>query len=544
MSQTKVELCEQILKEYYGDIVASVGIFLMKNKASTLGIIKQGTSLDQKQVKQALCSLIQQNIVTFSQSRSGAIEYTSLPDTVISRLRYPRYIHCAKMLFGDAAELLIEEMLLQGQTDLNSAVVKVTNKLNESLAASGSGMTEISQNLVKDKVTTLVKARLLRRCESVLRDKNNRVVAVQSSADPDVLFQLPSPQDFEATVGSKRHLPQSSEVSAKRVKLEPGIAVESQVAQPSHIEGPGLWCVNVHQFHHHFRDQAIIAAVARHIDQKAAEVVRTMLRLSETRTVPTSPESVALSFTEIYSALPKDKQIQKNTLDQYLKCLSENCPSFMTKVGESGGGVYQINFMKAIKEICVSQIETIVLERFGSKGLRMFRVLLADRQVEHKQVDERAMLPPKEAREILFKMFDENFITMTELSKTPDHVPARTFYFFNVNLIQVSRMLLEKCYMAAANVMIRRQKCISDNKRLLDKQDRVEAIIANLVAEGATEQKEEIEQMVTPSEKVQLQKVGEATKMLEQSTIQLDNTIFILESFLNYMMQPPPPPKR
>lgn len=57
-------------------------------------------------------------------------------------------------------------------------------------------MAEISQSLVKDKVTTLVKARLLRRCESVLRDKNNRVVAVQSSTDPDVLFRLPSPQDF------------------------------------------------------------------------------------------------------------------------------------------------------------------------------------------------------------------------------------------------------------------------------------------------------------------------------------------------------------
>lgn len=50
MSLAKVQLCEQILREYYGDIVASVGIFLMKNKASTLGIIKQGTSLDQKQV--------------------------------------------------------------------------------------------------------------------------------------------------------------------------------------------------------------------------------------------------------------------------------------------------------------------------------------------------------------------------------------------------------------------------------------------------------------------------------------------------------------
>ena len=32
-------------------------------------------------------------------------------------------------------------------------------------------------------------------------------------------------------------------------------------------EGPSYWCVNVHQFHHHFRDQAIIAAVAKIIDQ-------------------------------------------------------------------------------------------------------------------------------------------------------------------------------------------------------------------------------------------------------------------------------------
>lgn len=37
--------------------------------------------------------------------------------------------------------------------------------------------------------------------------------------------------------------------------------------------------------------------------QKAAEVVRAMLRLSETRTVPTSPESVHLSFTEVESQM-------------------------------------------------------------------------------------------------------------------------------------------------------------------------------------------------------------------------------------------------
>uniref|UniRef100_A0A0B7B400 DNA-directed RNA polymerase III subunit RPC3 n=1 Tax=Arion vulgaris TaxID=1028688 RepID=A0A0B7B400_9EUPU len=544
MSQVKVDLCKQILEQFYGNIVASVGVFLLKNKASTLGRITQHTSLEQKQVKQALCSLIQQNIVVFSQSRPGVIEYTPLPDAVAMRLRYPHYIHCAKMLFGDAAELLIEEMLLQSQTDLNSTIVKVTKKLNESLVSSGSGITEVSQNIVRDKVMTLIKARLIRRCESIDRDKDDKAVDIIATTDPESLFDLPSILELESAVGSKRHLPQNSEVSAKRVKLETGLSVISQTAQTGQNEGSVYWCVNVHQFHHHFRDQAIIAVVARHIDQQAAEVIRIMLRLSETRTVPTSPESVQLSLTEIFNAQPKDKNMQKNTMDQYLKCLSENCSSFVTKIGESGGGLYQINFMRAMKAICVSQIETIVLERFGSKGLRMFRVLLAEKQVEHKQVDERAMLPPKEAKEILFKMFNENFVTMTELSKTPDHVPARTLYFFNVNLIQVSRMLLEKCYKAAANVMIRRQKCMSDNKRLLDKQDRVEAIISNLVAEGAVEQKEEIEQMVTPSERAQLQKVGEATKMLELSEIQLDNTIFILETFLSYMVQPIPLSKK
>ncbi|GFR80561.1 DNA-directed RNA polymerase III subunit RPC3-like, partial [Elysia marginata] len=126
-----------------------------------------------------------------------------------------------------------------------------------------------------------------------------------------------------------------------------------------------------------------------------------------------------------------------------------------------------------------------------------------------------------------------------ELSKAPDHAPARTFYFFNVNLLEVSRMLLEKCYKAAANVMVRHQKCLSENKRLLDKQERVDAIISSLDAESAAEQKEEIEQMVTLSERKQLKKVGEASKTLETTELLLDHTIFILEAYINYTLKPP-----
>ena len=90
------------------------------------------------QVKQALCSLIQQNIVTFHQNNSGLIEYSGSADAILCRLRFPHYIHCAKTLFGDAAELLVEELLVQGRSTLGDAVNKTVYKLNESLAASGS----------------------------------------------------------------------------------------------------------------------------------------------------------------------------------------------------------------------------------------------------------------------------------------------------------------------------------------------------------------------------------------------------------------------
>ncbi|XP_005107758.2 DNA-directed RNA polymerase III subunit RPC3 [Aplysia californica] len=445
------------------------------------------------------------------------------------------------MLYGDAAELLVEELLLQGQSHLDTAVMKTTKKLNDSIVSSGASLPEISHNVIKEKVVTLVKARLIRRCEGVKKDENEKVVSLESHTDPNALFALPTAEDFRPATGSKRPQDAGPQGPAKRIKLESGAAVgTSDQEVPGTSSGPGYWCVNFHQFHHHFRDQAIIAAVSRNIDQRASEVMRTMLRLSETRTDPTFSESVHLSFTEISSAMPKDKAMNQQSLDQYLKCLSENCHNFVTRVGDSGGGMFQINYYKAIRALSVSLIESIVLERFGSKALRMFKVILAKRHVEQKQVEEHAMLPPKEAKELLYKMFAENYVSLTELSKTPDHAPARTFYLFNVNLIQVSRMILEKCYKAVANVMIRRDKCISENKRLLDKQERVEAIIASLDAEGAVEQKEEVEQMVTPSERAQLKKVGDASKTLEQSEIHLDHTIFLLETFLNYTLKPPP----
>ena len=58
-------------------------------------------------------------------------------DVIVQRIRYPKYIYCAKTLYGDAAELVTEELLQNGQVLMTQVVENVTNKLNEALTNAG-----------------------------------------------------------------------------------------------------------------------------------------------------------------------------------------------------------------------------------------------------------------------------------------------------------------------------------------------------------------------------------------------------------------------
>lgn len=48
-----------------------------------------------------------------------------------------------------------------------------------------------------------------------------------------------------------------------------------------------------------------------------------------------------------------------------------------------------------------------------------------------------AMLPAKDAREVLFKLLAAQFLHLQEVSKAADHAPYHTFYLFTVDLGQV-----------------------------------------------------------------------------------------------------------
>ncbi|XP_042295368.1 DNA-directed RNA polymerase III subunit RPC3 [Sceloporus undulatus] len=528
MTQAETQLSSLLLREHFGEIVETIGTHLIRTGGQPLRMIAHDAGMPLDQVRKALCVLIQHNMVTYRLQKRGLVEYEAQCSRVLRILRYPRYIYTAKTLYSDTGELIVEELLLNGQMTMSAVVKKVADRLTETMEE-GKTMdySEVSNTFVH-----LADTHFVQRCPSA--PENQEPSDGPRPPAPTLVFNEKDmyvvPKLTLTGKGKRRHSNNGGDEGgskAKRAKQE----ADSEEAPPD----DGIyWQVNIDRFHQHFRDQAIVSAVANRMDQTSSEIVRTMLRMSEVTTSSNAPYTQPLSSNEIFRSLPAGYNISKQILDQYLTLLADDPLQFVGKSGESGGGMYVINLHKALACLATATLESIVQERFGSRCARIFRLLLRKKHLEQKQIEDFAMIPAKEAKEMMYKMLSANIVALQEIPKTPDHAPSRTFYLYTVNTLASARMLLHRCYKSVANLIERRLHETKENRRLLEKSQRVEAILASMQATGAEEaQLQEIEEMITAPERLQLENLKRNVNKIDASENQVDETIFILESYVN-----------
>uniref|UniRef100_A0A3P9KIT3 DNA-directed RNA polymerase III subunit RPC3 n=1 Tax=Oryzias latipes TaxID=8090 RepID=A0A3P9KIT3_ORYLA len=543
MTAQEVRLCGLLLQEHFGEVVEKVGRNLLKSGTQNLRAIVHETGLSVDLVKKSLCVLMQHGACSFIQGRKGPgspTEYKAHCDRVLRILRYPRYIYTAKTLYGDTGELIIEELLQRGHMTMSNTVKTVADRLTQSMDE-GSSMDygEVSATFSK-----LVETHFLQRCPPAAAagagTTGSSQTANSTSAAP-ASSTAPTPESFpdcyrvpQVTLIGRSKRPLASEEgedqrNAKKAKMDP----------ETHGDEGIYWQVNFERFHQHFRDQTIISAVANKLDQTSSEIVRTMLRMSEVTTSSTAPCTKPLSANEIFRSLPATYNIPRHILDQYLTLLVDDPMEFVGKAGESGGGMYIVNLNQALANLARATLESIVQERFGSRSARIFRLLLRKRHLEQKQVEDFAMIPAKEAKDMLYTLLSQNLVQLQEIPKTPDFAPSRTFYLYTVNQLPTARLLLQNCYKTVANLMERRLFEAKESKRLLEKSQRIEAILASLQASGAEpEQLTEVEEMITAPEKQQLDSLRLHVNKLDSAENQVDETIFLLESYISSSTKP------
>ena len=101
--------------------------------------------------------------MSYEKNKKGLTVYNAILSNILLYLRFPRYTYCAKKLFGDAAELILEEILQHGSAQMSKVAKKVTTRLK------GLGG-DYDENDVKSKFADLVNGHFLQRVRLPLQD--------------------------------------------------------------------------------------------------------------------------------------------------------------------------------------------------------------------------------------------------------------------------------------------------------------------------------------------------------------------------------------
>ncbi|CAG0882956.1 unnamed protein product [Darwinula stevensoni] len=495
MSLQLVKLCTALIQDIFGSVVSNVVHFLLKSGSIPLSLIK--VDLPQDKVKQALCTLIQYNLVTFEMGLRGVIEY----------------LLAVKTLHGDEAEMLIEVLLHQGRATMSHIIWNAALKLNND-ASKSDGKT-ISVMALMELFKTLASLQFIKRCSNI------KPVA----ADPSkVMTQTTEKDSFMVPAIDPISLQLALQAKAENLECQPDDGI--------------YWHVNMKRFDLEFRDQILISAASRRIDEHAGQLEQVLLNIAEERGDPWKPESPVISFIDIKTHIQK---VASNSelhqyMDQYLHVLEEDSMKFIAKRGDAGGGEYVLTLEKCFTQLAWAALESIVMERFGSNAARIFRLIKIKKYVEQDMIQELAMIAGKESKLLTYKLLEGGFVQLKEIRKSLSNTgPNKSFYLFYINLNQVVRMLLELSYKAILNAICRRHMEVDEHYRLLDKQQRLDSILQSLQEQNASqEQMDDIEEMMTPPEKALLENVQAITDKLSHSELQVEETLFLLQMFLHY----------
>jgi hypothetical protein len=128
----------------------------------------------------------------------------------------------------------------------------------------------------------------------------------------------------------------------------------------------------------------------------------------------TSYEPKGLSMVKISTLINPDIPLMvegssNSKLGDYLNSLTLEDAHFLDKVDEMGGGLYKVNYEFASRSLKLNIVESLIQEKWGLLGCRIWKILQRKNKLDEKQVSKIGMISQKAARECLYKMMKEGF---------------------------------------------------------------------------------------------------------------------------------------
>ncbi|GBP64016.1 DNA-directed RNA polymerase III subunit RPC3 [Eumeta japonica] len=285
MSHQKGRLVSEILNRYFGDIVQKVGDDLFTFGSKPISLIIKTTRLHRLQVIESLRALLKYDLASFEPSHIETIpNYKLNSDNVILLLRYLLQI---KTKFGSEAELIVEELLQNGSARATQLLLNIANKYKDDKDKN------INIIMLKDTFISLVTAGYIQQAPIADSKENTEV--------PTLVPVVTIVPEFDS-----------------RALLQ-ALATGDDSALNDKI----YWKVHFDRFHQDFRDDLMVKAIIKCIDENAGELMRHLLTHMYLYSPPWAPTSNPVPIQDLKAAMERspDRPLLKNHLEQYLKVM-------------------------------------------------------------------------------------------------------------------------------------------------------------------------------------------------------------------------------
>jgi DNA-directed RNA polymerase III subunit RPC3 len=212
---------------------------------------------------------------------------------------------------------------------------------------------------------------------------------------------------------------------------------------------------------------------------------------------------------------------RSNLSSSLLKLCKVTYPQTIIHVEDSktlaDGGKFEIatrQLVTYLKNRCFHQM---VLDRYGEIAARICSVLEVKGHLESEAVADNAMVFVKDAREILHKLYKENFISMLYLQQGKQHNPKSAIYLWNIDKKRTMRTFFRDVCRAIINLRLRRQHEMQVGKDWIERAKEA----------GATDEND------SELDRVHYHRFCQGLERLDNACLQLDETVMILNDFDN-----------
>ncbi|VDO45646.1 unnamed protein product [Haemonchus placei] len=487
--QFESELCHVLVEEHFGKTVALVAATVHAESGPLPHIMYRLRGRVKLNVKKSLAILIQHSIVDFKIDSSNRLMYSVDRKAILAFSKNGfRCCLIVKTLYGGLAEAICEELFSYGRLTASDTIRKVSARMEQPLT---------DASFTKKKFCRLSEAQFIMRC-------------------PPVVSSMKGCPQFESTF-DPFIMPEVSDESKKR-----------KAQQPEGDEGI-YWRINWTRFDRYIRDEMTLElSTGEGSSFHLSQTVRSLLKANEVRvspvaTINTTPISL---FDMMRCAKENELGIERPDLEKSLRILVDDSHGVVRRSGDSGGGLYIIDFERATEQICQYHIESLIREQLETRAVRIFRLLQQKGHLEEDQIEKLTMMSGKETRELLYAMLEEGYIHTKPIGRTNDFAPARTFVLYYVDLPQTVRGLVE-------------YTC--KHRLLIERQVKMESIIETINAdetldeETRKQQMAEVEEMyMSTADRQLLEKYRRGQTLLNAAETECERALFAFRLFVEY----------